>query len=259
MRIRDPENARPKPMTLIGSRPILWHLMKYYAYFGHTEFILCLGYKAEMIKDYFVSYREWASNDFILRGGSDIELLGSDVEDWTITFVDTGENATTSERLAAVEPHLAGEDSFLANYADALTDLWLPDYLDAFGAKDVLASFLVVPTPQSFHAARVDEDDLCLAIEPISTADVWINAGYFIFRSEIFRYLQAGEELTDSFQPLMPQRQLMAHRYLGFWQAMDTFKDQQAFERRLHAGDAPWKLWERSPVTDPVATPAGER
>jgi glucose-1-phosphate cytidylyltransferase len=226
--------------------------MKYYAYFGHKDFILCLGYKAEAIKDYFLNYQEWVSNDFILDGGGgDIRLLGSDIQDWTITFADTGLNSTIGERLAAVEPHLAGEEMFLANYADGLTDLWLPDYVDMFHSKGVLASFMAVRSPQSFHVARVSEDGLCTGIEPLANADIWFNAGYFILRQEIFRHMRAGEELVvEPFQRLISERQLLAYRYGGFWQAMDTFKDQQALERSHLDGDAPWQVWERPPVAD---------
>src|SRR6188508_322049 len=133
MRMREFSDAIPKPMVQIGNRPILWHLMKYYAYFGHKEFILCLGYKSDVIKDYFLNYKEWMSNDFVLRdGGRDIRLLGSDIHDWEITFADTGSQATIGERLLAVRSHLADDEVFMANYADGLSDLWLPNQLDAF-------------------------------------------------------------------------------------------------------------------------------
>jgi glucose-1-phosphate cytidylyltransferase len=250
MRIRSSDTALPKPMMPIGSRPILWHLMKYYASFGHTDFILCLGYKADTIKDYFMNYREWTSNDFILsNGGRNIRLLNSDIDDWTITFADTGMHATIGERLAAVEPHLADEAMFLANYADGLSDMNLPDYIDEFRSKDVVASFMAIRSPQSFHVASVDNHGLCTAIKPLASADIWFNSGFFILRAEIFRYLRPGEEMVNEpFQRLIAERKLMAYRYDGFWQAMDTFKDHQALEQLNLAGDAPWKVWQRPSV-----------
>lgn len=256
LRIRDYDDTVPKPMIRIGSRPIVWHLMKYYAHFGHTEFILCLGYKGEVIKDYFLNYKEWASNDFVLSGGGrDIRLLGSDIEDWTVTFADTGTHATIADRLKAVEGHLAGEELFLANYADGLTDLRLPDYLDAVRQRATVASFLAVRSPESFHVARIDDEGVCTGIEPISEADIWFNAGYFAFRHEIFDYIRAGEELVmEPFHRLIEERQLIAHRHLGFWQAMDTFKDQQALEHLHESGNAPWQVW-KEPM--PVARAAG--
>ena len=255
MRVRDHEGAVPKPMVEIGNRPILWHLMKYYAFFGHKDFVLCLGHKSEVIKDYFLNYKEWASNDFVLSGGGrDLRLLGSDIDDWRITFADTGAQATIGERLKAVEPYLEGEELFFANYADGLTDLWLPDQLDAFQSSGRLASFMVVHSPQSFHVARVDEDGVCTAIEPLSDSQIWFNAGYFILNRKVFDYIHPGEELViEPFNRLIAERQLMAYRYDGYWQAMDTFKDQHALEARHQQGDAPWQLWRQAPQVSPAA------
>ncbi len=255
MRIRDGERSVPKPMVQIGNRPILWHLMKYYASFGHREFVLCLGYRSEVVKEYFLNYKEWISNDFVLgRGGRDLRMVSSDIDDWTITFADTGAHATIGERLKAVEHHLDGEETFLANYADGLTDLWLPDQIEAFERSGKIASFMVVRSPQSFHIARVDDDGLCTAIEPLSDSDLWFNAGFFIFRHSIFDQLHPGEELViEPFQRLIAQRALHAYRYGGFWQAMDTFKDQQELEARHQAGDTPWQVWNRPPRTSSAA------
>jgi glucose-1-phosphate cytidylyltransferase len=255
MRVRDHEGAVPKPMVNIGNRPILWHLMKYYAYFGHKEFILCLGYKADVIKDYFLNYKEWMSNDLVLRdGGRDIQLLSSDIDDWEITFADTGTQATIGERLLAVRSHVGDDEMFLANYADGLSDLWLPAQLDAFEASDAIGSFMVVHSPQSFHVARIDDDGMCAAIEPLADSAIWFNAGYFAFRRAIFDYIHPGDELVvEPFQRLIAERRLMGHRYDGFWQAMDTFKDLHALEARHQQGDAPWQVWRPQPQS---ATPA---
>lgn len=255
MRIRDGERSVPKPMVSIGNRPILWHLMKYYASFGHRDFVLCLGYRSEVIKEYFLNYKEWISNDFVLgRGGRDLRMLSSDIDDWTITFADTGTRATIGERLKAVEPHLAGEKTFLANYADGLTDLWLPDHMEAFERSGKLASFMVVRSPQSFHIARVADDGSCTAMEPLAESDVWFNAGFFIFRHEIFDYIRPGDELVNEpFQRLIEKNALHAYRYEGFWKAMDTFKDQQELDARHQAGDTPWQVWNRPPQINPAA------
>ena len=127
MRIRDAEENVPKPMVTIGSRPILWHVMKYYAHYGHKDFILCLGQRGHIIKDYFLNYSEWLSNDFVLSdGGKSVQLMSSDLDGWRIRFVDTGMTANIGQRLKAVEPLLADEPEFFANYSDGLTDLALP-------------------------------------------------------------------------------------------------------------------------------------
>src|SRR5207302_1613516 len=133
MRMRDGVNTGPKPMAMIGERPLLWHVMKYYAHYGHTDFILCLGYKADVVKHYFLNYDECASNNFVMsNGGKKLELLNSDIHDWNITFVDTGIASNIGQRLKAVEEYLDGEEVFLANYSDGLTDLPLPEYIDNF-------------------------------------------------------------------------------------------------------------------------------
>ena len=158
LRIRDAEDV-PKPMVHIGYRPILWHVMKYYAHFGHKDFILCLGHRAEAVKNYFLNYNECASNDFVLSGGGKrLDLLNSDIHDWRITFADTGINSNIGQRLKAVEKYLEGEEEFLANYSDGLTDMQLPQQLEHFHDKARLPAFSAsVPTSAItwFRCSRV--------------------------------------------------------------------------------------------------------
>jgi glucose-1-phosphate cytidylyltransferase len=249
-RLRDQNGNIPKPMLTIGRRPILWHLMKYYAHYGHTDFVLCLGYRSEAVKEYFLQYNEWVSNDFVLsEGGRKVEMLASDISDWRITFVDTGLNASIGERLRLVQPHVAGEAYFLANYADALTDLKLDEYIAEVQARGKVASFVAVHSPQSFHITAIDDDDLCTGVTPIGDADIWMNGGFFVLRQDIFSYMRPGEDLVNEpFARLIAERQLMAHRHRGFWHAMDTFKDRQALEERNESGNAPWLVWVPGPV-----------
>jgi glucose-1-phosphate cytidylyltransferase len=248
MRIRDNENV-PKPMLTIGYRPIVWHLMKYYAHYGFKDFILCLGYRADYIKNYFLTYNECVSNDFTLSdGGRKLELLASDISDWRITFVDTGLNSNIGMRLKAVEKHLAGEDLFLANYSDGLTDLDLNDQLAHFYSHGKIASFVSVKPNLSFHLVNADERGRVMAIEDIGRSHLRINGGFFILRPEIFRYMREGEELVcEPFQRLVEADQLVTYQYDGFWQAMDTFKDRQALEQLYARGDAPWERWKHEP------------
>ena len=249
MRLRDYPDMVPKPMAKIGYRPLLWHVMKYYATFGHTEFILCLGYRGDAIKDYFLNYDECASNDFTLsEGGTEIHLLNSDIQDWKITFVDTGVTSTIGQRLKAVEQHLEGEEVFFANYSDGLTDLDLTDYLETFNRSGKIGSFLAVRSTQSFHVVTMDEDGLVLDICPMSDSDIWINGGFFIFRKEIFDHIGEGEDLvSEPYRRLMERKQLIAYKYRGFWAAMDTFKDREMLDQMCELGAAPWELWKRSP------------
>jgi glucose-1-phosphate cytidylyltransferase len=144
-RIRDYSESVPKPMVNIGYRPIMWHLMKYYAHYGHTEFILCLGYKADVIKEYFLNYNECLSNDFVLSGGGkEVEMLNSDIQNWKITFVDTGLHSNIGQRLKAVEKHIGDDEMFLANYSDGLSTLPLDLYVDNFIRQDKTACFVNV-------------------------------------------------------------------------------------------------------------------
>jgi glucose-1-phosphate cytidylyltransferase len=255
MRIRDNENV-PKPMITIGYRPIVWHLMKYYAHFGVKDFILCLGYRADYIKNYFLTYNECVSNDFTLsEGGRKLELLQSDIHDWRITFVDTGLNSNIGQRLKAVEKHLAGEDLFLANYADGLTDLNLADQMAHFHQHRKIASFVSVKPNLSFHLVNADEEGRVTAIEDIAKSHIRVNGGFFIFRRSIFDYMGEGEELVrEPFQRLVARDELLAYQYDGFWQAMDTFKDRQRLEELYSDGNAPWELSKDSSVRPSVTS-----
>jgi glucose-1-phosphate cytidylyltransferase len=240
-----PDASQPKPMMAVGYRPLLWHVMKYYAHFGHKDFILCLGHRADAIKDYFLQYNEAVSNDFVLSaGGRSVQLMSSDIDDWTITFVDTGLKASIGERLKAVESHLAGEEYFLANYSDGLTDLDLARYVDQVRSSAKVASLLSVRPALTLHAVSADRAGCVKAITPITETDLWINGGYFVFRQDIFQYLRAGEDLVSSaFARLIADCQLLAYRYSGFWKAMDTFRDRQELEELWAGGHAPWEVW----------------
>lgn len=245
MRLRDYSNTIPKPMVPLRYRPILWHVMKYYAHYGHKDFILCLGYKGDVIKDYFLNYSECLSNDFILsEGGHRVDLLRQDIADWRITFVDTGISSNIGERLRAVEPFLKGEDAFLANYSDGLTDCPLPHVIDHFRASNAIASFLAVKPNQSFHVASFAGNDLVTSMDDMRLSDTWINGGYFVLRHDIFDHLKAGDELVvEGFQRLIARQSLSALRYEGYWRAMDTFKDLTELENCLAQGTGPWEVW----------------
>jgi glucose-1-phosphate cytidylyltransferase len=250
MRLRGYSEDVPKPMVTIGSRPVLWHVMKYYAHFGHKDFILCLGYKANAIKDYFLEYRESVSNDFVFsHGGSQLKFMQRDIDEWTITFVDTGLRSTIADRLRLVEPHLNGEEVFLANYSDSLTDFHLPLLIDEFQHQpDALATFLAVhPTSSSLDTVAAAPDGTVKAIKTMAEAKLWINGGYFVLRKDIFRHIRPGEELVyEPFRRLISQSRIRCHQYEGFWQCMDTFKDKQILDELDASSDAPWQLWRKT-------------
>jgi glucose-1-phosphate cytidylyltransferase len=249
LRIRDVDDI-PKPMVQIGYRPILWHLMKYYAHHGHKDFILCLGHRADAVKNYFLNYDECISNDFVLSGGGkSLELYNSDIHDWRITFADTGIDSNIGQRLKAVKKYLEGEEEFLANYSDGLTDLPLPEQIEHFRSQGKIASFLCVRPNLSYHLVSVQEGNGSIVsdIQSISDGSMRINGGFFIFRSKIFEYIGEGEELVNGpFHRLMEEKQLIGYRYDGFWTSMDTFKDKQRLESLWGSGAAPWEVWKGS-------------
>ena len=245
MRLREFSDSIPKPMVNIGYRPVLWHVMKYYAHYGHKDFILCLGHRGDVIKNYFLNYDECLSNDFVLTNGAkQVQLLQSDIHDWKISFVDTGLHSNIGQRLMAVRSHLEGEEMFLANYSDGLTAMPLTPYLDQFHTQRKIASFMCVKPAQSFHVVTVGQDGLVSEIQAARDMDLWVNGGYFAFRKEIFDYMHPGEELVvEPFQRLVAKQQLLAYRYDGFFGCMDTFKEKQQLDDMYARGDTPWEVW----------------
>jgi len=235
----------PKPMVKIGYRPILWHVMKYYAHYGHKDFILCLGYKADRIKDYFLNYNECVSNDFTMtNGGKDLHLKKCDITDWKITFVDTGLKSNIGTRLKAVERYLQEEETFLANYADGLTDYPLQRLVDDFRTSGKIACFLSVKPSQTFHVVSFSNGgNLVEDVRYVRQTEIAINGGFFVFRKEIFDYINEGEELVEEpFHRLIGEKQLIAFRYDRYW-CMDTFKEQQELNDLAESGRAPWEVW----------------
>ena len=249
MRLREYSEAMPKPMVPVGYRPILWHVMRYYAHYGHEDFILCLGYKADTIKSYFLHYDETISNDFVFaEGGKRVDLLGSDIQDWKITFVDTGLNANIGQRLKAVQPFLQGEEMFLANYGDGLTNLPLPEMVDFFVGRDAVACFAGVTPTSSFHLVETAEGGRVKSIRHVKDLGMRVNGGFFILRQQIFDYMQDGEELVEEpFQRLAAEGKLLAYPYDGFWACMDTFKERQLLEDMYARGRPPWEVWRNGP------------
>jgi len=259
MRIREAGETTPKPMILVGDRPILWHVMKYYAHFGHKDFILCLGYRADVIKNYFINYSELVSNDFVLlNGGRDVKVFNRDIDDWTITFVDTGANANIGQRLKAVEKYLDGDDVFLANYSDNLTDFHLPGLIESFYEQKKTAAFLCVRPSLSCHHVSMNGGGLVEEIKSMCDSDIWINGGYFVFKRSIFDYIHAGEELVhEPFRRLIAAKQLIGHPYSGFWKSMDTFKEKQELDELYSRELTPWQLWKLHETVQGVSPEQG--
>ena len=249
MRLRGYSEDVPKPMVTIGARPVLWHVMKYYAHFGHKDFILCLGYKADVIKNYFLEYKESVSNDFVLsHGGRKLDFMQRDIDNWTISFVDTGLRSTIADRLRLIEPYVNGEEMFLANYSDGLTDFHLPQMIEEFSRRDSYASFISVqPRSSSLDLVHLDDTGTVGAIKSMKESNIWVNGGYFLLRKEVFKYIKPGEELVfEPFRRMISEGKVWSPRYSGFWQCMDTFKDKQILDELEASGEAPWCVWKKT-------------
>ena len=246
MRMRTGTSADvPKPMQLVGPRPLIWHVMRYYAHFGHTEFILCLGYGAHHIKDFFLNYQETTSNDFVLSRGQ-VEMLSTDISDWKISFVQTGIESPIGERLRRVRGFLEGDEMFLANYADVLTDAPLPEIVSRFERSEAGASMMVVPPPGSFHCVELGESGMVSGITPVSDMPLWSNGGYFVLRQEVFDHIPEGGDLVaDGCVELAKRGRLMAYPHRGYWKPTDTVKERFALNDAYDRGDRPWMHWEK--------------
>jgi glucose-1-phosphate cytidylyltransferase len=225
LRLRGVYDDLPKPLVEIGGRPILWHIMRYYAYYGHTDFVLCLGHRGEQVRDYFRS-------------------RSAESHGWRITFVDTGVDASIGERFYATKDHVGDQDVFLANYADGLSDVALDRLIGTLAAGDKIGLFVSVIPSLSYHFIDTRADGTVIAIREAREANLRINGGYFVFRKEIFEHLRAGEDLmNEPAQRLLRHEALLGYPHDGFWKNMDTFKDKQALDELCASGHAPWEVW----------------
>jgi glucose-1-phosphate cytidylyltransferase len=241
-RIREYSENVPKPMIPIGHQPIIRHVMEYYSGYGHNDFVLCLGYKAQTIKDFFLNTKPQSFADCIVSGGGhDVEVLGEQPEDWRIALIDTGVWRNIGQRLWAVRKHVEKEPMFLANYSDGLSDVDLDDMVDRFEKSGKVGCFLAVRPPLTYHLVDMAEDGRVREFRSSDRADIWINGGYFLFRPEIFDHMHEGEELVlEPFQRLIERDLLMAYRHEGFWRSMDTLRDWQSLQDLVERGEMPW-------------------
>ncbi|HLZ30734.1 MAG TPA: sugar phosphate nucleotidyltransferase [Chloroflexota bacterium] len=249
MRMREASAAVPKPLIPVGQEPILVHIMKYYAHYGHTEFILCLGYQGEVIRSYFEDGRSDVIDDLVLaRDGWAPDELRRQARDWKIHFVETGLQSNIGTRLQTVREYIGDDEYFLAGYSDGLTDAPLPAMIAGVREQGAVASFLAVKPTYSFHVVSFDEGNRVRNIEAASDSDIRINGGYFVLRSDIFDFMQPGDELVEQpFLRLIAAQKLLGYRYDGFWAPMDTLKDRQDLNTLFESGERPWAVWEKHP------------
>lgn len=247
LRMRRHPSRVPKPMERIGPRPILWHLMRYYAHYGHREFILCLGYRGDVIERYFVRDDGRSTVVSARAGATTVRIRTRDTGEWTIRLVPTGIHTSIGQRIKAIAPDLSGEESFLANYTDGLSDLVLPDFVQQFRESGKVAGVLCVRPNSTFHFVSLGPDNVVEELRHARHPDTWINGGFFAFRREILDYIERDEDLVAApFARLIAQKQLLGYRHEGFWACMDTPEDKQLLQELHRQGRPPWKVWRRT-------------
>jgi glucose-1-phosphate cytidylyltransferase len=247
VRMREASDQVPKALIPVGQEPIILHIMKYFAHYGHNEFILCLGYKGEVIRSFFEHGRSNVIDELVMaHDGWAPDELRRQAADWKITFVETGLEANIGGRLRAVRSYLGNDELFLANYSDTLTDAPLPAMIAGVREQEAVASFLAVRPTYTFHVAAFQGNNGVRDIKSVSEADIWINGGYFILRREIFDYMERGDELVEApFRRLIARDKLLGYRHKGFWAPMDTLKDRQDINKLFESGGRPWAVWEK--------------
>jgi len=255
--MREVSEVIPKPMIPVGKYPILLHVMNYYAHYGHKEFLLCLGYKADNIRTFFENSSRGLPSEYVSADDyGTLEYLQQTMSDWDITFANTGLDAKVGQRLYAVRDRLQGDEFFLANYADVLTDAPLPEMIGLMRQRDMVGSFLCAQPTYSFHVVTWKDDHMVADIAPCTQAEIWMNGGYFVFRPELFNYMEPEDELVEApFKRLISQNQLLGYRHNGFWAPMDTLKDRQTLCEMYERGDHPWVVWEETSLAPLSVSP----
>lgn len=248
-RLREETEFRPKPMVEIGGRPLLWHIMKIYAHYGHTDFILCLGYKAEVIKGYFLNY-EAMNDDFSLQLGlpDSIQFHGNQLErGWRVTLADTGRQAQTGARVKRIEKYVTA-DSFMLTYGDGVADINIDELVHFHERHGKIGTVTGVRPPSRFGELMTDAESVVGFSEKPQTSQGFINGGFFVFHRRFFEYLSADDGCVMEETPLerlARDGELMRYSHTGFWQCMDTPRDLQRLQEIWQVGTAPWRVWDR--------------
>ena len=249
-RLREETEFRPKPMLPIGNRPILWHIMKTYAHYGHKDFILCLGYKGDMIRDYFRNYL-WNTCDATLHLGRRAEVkfhTRHEEEDWTVTLADTGENSMTAYRIRLIQKYIGNDDTFLLTYGDGVSNIDLNASIRFHEKSGRICTLTAVHPPGRFGELGLDDSDRVLGFneKPQAEGGGYINGGYMVCTRRIFSYLPDDPAMMFEQEPmrqLTAENQVAAYRHTGFWQPMDTYQELVYLNGLWEKGNAPWKIW----------------
>ena len=245
-RLREETEFKPKPMVEVGGHPVLWHIMKNFANFGHTDFVIATGYKSEVIKDYFLHYKT-RNNDFTVSLGKtdSLTIHGQDEQDWKVTVADTGLNTLTGGRLVGVSKYLDNREDFLLTYGDGVANVDIADLVKNHKSAKKLATVTVVQPLSRFGVVDLNEKNEVVQFREKPQVEGWINVGFFVINKKVLDYINPEEPLEQKpLSNLAKDNQLNAYKHEGFWQPMDTYRESQLLNELWDSGSAPWKTWQ---------------
>lgn len=245
-RISEESHLKPKPMIEIGGKPILWHIMKLYSHYGINDFVICLGYKGYIIKEYFANYFLHMSNVTFDMARNHMEVHERHAEPWRVTLVDTGDDTMTGGRLKRVAQYVKGEGAFCFTYGDGVTDLDISETLKFHRAHGKKATVTAIQPPGRFGAMNMEGAAVRSFQEKPAGDGAWINGGFFVLEQSVFDYIHGDQAIWEAqpLQRLAQEGELMSYQHAGFWQPMDTLRDKNHLENLWQIGKAPWKVWE---------------
>lgn len=242
-RLKEETEFKPKPMVNIGGRPILWHIMKTYHHFGFNNFILCLGYKGQMIKDYFLNYK-WRSSDFAMRISkekTEYTIHHNNNDDFRIIFADTGEDTMTGERLAMVKKYIP-HNEFMLTYGDGVSNLDINALIDFHRKQGTVGTLTGVHPTSKYGLVSVDDNNLVTSFSQKPKLSEYINGGFMVLRRDFFRYLKKDQMVEEALSDLIQDRQLAIYKHDDFWHCMDTYKDYEDLNK-MWKDNPQWKIW----------------
>jgi glucose-1-phosphate cytidylyltransferase len=244
-RLSEETDLKPKPMVEIGGYPILYHIMKIYSSYGFNDFIICLGYKGYMIKEYFVNYFFHNSNLLIELSKNKIEILDSNSENWKVTLIDTGMNTMTGGRIKRIQKYI-GDEMFMLTYGDGVSNITINKLVEFHKNHGKYATVTAVQPSGRFGSLKIGKSDIIKSyIEKPRGDSSWVNGGFFVLKPEIFDYIKDDETAweREPLKQLAKEGQLVAYKHLGFWKSMDALRDKRELEELWNKGEAPWKIW----------------
>lgn len=245
-RISEESRQKPKPLIEIGDRPIIWHIMKLYSFYGYHEFIICCGYKGHLIKDYFVNYYMYQTESTFHLGAGHTEMRSTDAEPWKVTLVNTGLHTKTAGRLLGVQEYIGEDENFMLTYGDGVADVCIPELLDFHWKQGRIVTITTTQPAGRFGTIKISVDGRIERFKEKARKDQsWVNAGFMVLNREVFKYLGDGSQMLEDepFERLVSDGELTAYRHEGFWAPMDTVPDKEYLEELWNNKKAPWKVW----------------